>query len=43
MTLKILHVVPIFHGGVGVVTSNLTKALFKEGAEVIVASPAKPT
>jgi glycosyltransferase involved in cell wall biosynthesis len=42
MTLKILHIVPIFHGGVGVVASNLTKALFKEGAEVIVASPAKP-
>jgi glycosyltransferase involved in cell wall biosynthesis len=42
MTLKILHVVPIFHGGVGVVTSNLTKALFKEGIEVVVASPAKP-
>jgi glycosyltransferase involved in cell wall biosynthesis len=42
MTLKIFHIVPIFHGGVGVVASNLTKALFKEGAEVIVASPAKP-
>jgi glycosyltransferase involved in cell wall biosynthesis len=42
MKLKILHIVPIFHGGVGVVTSNLTKALFREGAEVVVASPAKP-
>jgi hypothetical protein len=42
MTLKILHIVPIFHGGVGVIASNLTKALFKESAEVIVASPAKP-
>jgi glycosyltransferase involved in cell wall biosynthesis len=42
MALKILHVVPIFHGGVGVVARNLTKALFKEGIEVVVASPAKP-
>jgi glycosyltransferase involved in cell wall biosynthesis len=42
MKLKILHIVPIFHGGVGVVTSNLTKALFREGAEVVIASPARP-
>jgi glycosyltransferase involved in cell wall biosynthesis len=42
MKLKILHIVPIFHGGVGVVASNLTKALFREGAEVVVASPARP-
>jgi len=41
MMLRILHIVPIFHGGVGVVTRNLTKALFKEDTEVIVASPAK--
>lgn len=41
MMLRILHIVPIFHGGVGVVTRNLTKALLNEDTEVIVASPAK--
>ncbi|MCC6055772.1 MAG: glycosyltransferase family 4 protein [Desulfurococcaceae archaeon] len=41
-TLKLLHIVPFFHGGVGTVAYNLTKELVKIGIEVILASPATP-
>jgi len=41
MTSKILHIAPFFHGGVGNVSLNLTKALAKIGCEVILAAPTK--
>jgi glycosyltransferase involved in cell wall biosynthesis len=41
-TLKLLHIVPFFHGGVGTAAYNLTKELVKIGIEVILASPATP-
>jgi len=42
MGLRILHIAPFFHGGVGIVAYNLTKEFINLGNEVIVASPAKP-
>jgi len=42
MTLKIMHIAPFFHGGVGIVAYNLTKEFIKIGVEVILASPTTP-
>jgi glycosyltransferase involved in cell wall biosynthesis len=42
MTLKLLHVAPFFHGGVGIVAYNLTKEFAKMGIENILASPTTP-
>jgi glycosyltransferase involved in cell wall biosynthesis len=42
MTLRLLHIAPFFHGGVGAVAYNLTKEFIKVGADVILASPASP-
>jgi len=41
MGLRILHIAPFFHGGVGMVAYNLTKEFINLGNEVILASPAK--
>ena len=42
MTLKLLHIAPFFHGGVGIVAYNLTKELIKMGVDVTLASPTSP-
>jgi glycosyltransferase involved in cell wall biosynthesis len=42
MTLKLLHIAPFFHGGVGIVAYNLTKEFAKMGIEIILASPTTP-
>jgi len=42
MALRLLHIAPFFHGGVGAVAYNLTKEFIKVGADVILASPASP-
>ena len=42
MVLKIMHIVPFFHGGVGIVALNLTKEFVKMGLEVILATPTPP-
>jgi glycosyltransferase involved in cell wall biosynthesis len=42
MTLKLLHIAPFFHGGVGTVAYNLTKEFIKLGVDVALASPARP-
>jgi len=42
MVLKIMHLVPFFHGGVGKVALNLTKEFVKMGLEVILATPTPP-
>jgi len=42
MTLKLLHIAPFFHGGVGIVAYNLTKEFAKMGIENILASPNTP-
>jgi nucleoside-diphosphate-sugar epimerase len=39
--MKILHVVPFFHGGVGFVALNLSKEFAKMGHEVVLATPSK--
>jgi len=40
--MKILHIAPFFHGGVGTVVLNLTKEFVKRGHEVILATPTSP-
>jgi glycosyltransferase involved in cell wall biosynthesis len=40
--MKILHIAPFFHGGVGIVALNLTKEFGKMGHEVILATPTSP-
>jgi len=40
--MKILHIAPFFHGGVGTVALNLTKEFVKMGLEVILATPTSP-
>jgi glycosyltransferase involved in cell wall biosynthesis len=40
--MKILHIAPFFHGGVGTVALNLTKEFVKTGLEVILATPTSP-
>jgi glycosyltransferase involved in cell wall biosynthesis len=42
MTLKLLHIAPFFHGGVGTVAYNLTKEFIKLVVDVALASPARP-
>jgi len=42
MVLKIMHLVPFFHGGVGNVALNLTKEFVKMGHEVILEAPTPP-
>jgi len=42
MTLKLLHIAPFFHGGVGIVAYNLTKEFIKLGVDVALASPTRP-
>ena len=42
MTLKLLHIAPFFHGGVGTVAYNLTKEFIKLGVDVALASPVRP-
>jgi glycosyltransferase involved in cell wall biosynthesis len=42
MALKLLHIAPFFHGGVGIVAYNLTKEFIKMGVDVILASPTSP-
>jgi len=42
MTLKLLHIAPFFHGGVGIVAYNLTKEFAKIDIEIILASPTTP-
>ena len=42
MTLKLLHIAPFFHGGVGSVVYNLTKELIKMGIDIVLASPVSP-
>ena len=42
MVLKIMHIVPFFHGGVGIVALNLTKEFVKMGHEVILEAPISP-
>jgi glycosyltransferase involved in cell wall biosynthesis len=42
MTLRLLHIAPFFHGGVGIVAYNLTKEFIKMGVDVILGSPTSP-
>jgi glycosyltransferase involved in cell wall biosynthesis len=42
MTLKLLHIVPFFHGGVGIVAYNLTREFIKLGVDIALASPTRP-
>jgi len=42
MTLKLLHIAPFFHGGVGTVAYNLTKEFSKLDVDLVLASPASP-
>ncbi|RLG74654.1 MAG: hypothetical protein DRO12_06560, partial [Thermoprotei archaeon] len=39
MGLKILHIAPFFHGGVGRVALNLTKAFIRLGCKVVLVAP----
>jgi glycosyltransferase involved in cell wall biosynthesis len=40
--MKVLHIAPFFHGGVGIVALNLTKEFAKIGHEVILEAPISP-
>jgi len=40
--MKVLHIAPFFHGGVGIVALNLTKEFVKMGHEVILEAPISP-
>ncbi len=42
IVMKVLHIAPFFHGGVGTVALNLTKEFVKMGLEVILAAPTPP-
>jgi hypothetical protein len=40
--MKIIHMTPLFHGGVGRVVYNLTKEFVKKDIELVLVSPSKP-
>jgi len=39
--MKIVHITPLFHGGVGRVVRSLTKEFVKKGIELVLVSPLK--